>query len=74
MILGHESSGQVVEVADDCILRKIGDRVAVEPGVPCRYCNYCREGMYNLCNVRLDFYGGPILTMSENVICCDTAN
>ncbi|KAG8335549.1 hypothetical protein J6590_064830 [Homalodisca vitripennis] len=26
-----------------------GDRVAVEPGVPCRLCRYCKEGRYNLC-------------------------
>lgn len=28
---------------------KPGDRVAIEPGVPCRHCNYCRSGSYNLC-------------------------
>lgn len=28
---------------------KVGDRVAIEPGVPCRHCNYCRDGEYNLC-------------------------
>lgn len=49
MILGHESSGEVVECAADCKERKVGDRVALEPGVPCRHCSYCREGMYNLC-------------------------
>ena len=26
-----------------------GDRVAVEPGVPCRLCRFCKEGQYNLC-------------------------
>lgn len=26
-----------------------GDRVAVEPGVPCDKCFLCREGRYNLC-------------------------
>ena len=25
------------------------DRVAIEPGVPCRCCNYCKGGRYNLC-------------------------
>lgn len=49
MILGHESSGEVVECAKDCVQRKAGDRVAIEPGTPCRHCAYCREGMYNLC-------------------------
>lgn len=26
-----------------------GDRVAIEPGVPCGKCKYCKEGVYNLC-------------------------
>ena len=26
-----------------------GDRVAIEPGVPCRYCDLCKTGKYNLC-------------------------
>ena len=26
-----------------------GDRVALEPGVPCKSCLYCKEGRYNLC-------------------------
>lgn len=28
---------------------KPGDRVAIEPGVPCRHCDFCRSGSYNLC-------------------------
>ena len=26
-----------------------GDRVAIEPGVPCRQCRLCKSGRYNLC-------------------------
>ena len=26
-----------------------GDRVAVEPGVPCRVCEDCKKGKYHLC-------------------------
>lgn len=26
-----------------------GDRVAVEPGIPCRVCALCKRGRYNLC-------------------------
>lgn len=28
---------------------KVGDRVAIEPGVPCRICDHCKTGVYNLC-------------------------
>lgn len=28
---------------------KTGDRVAIEPGVPCRLCDHCKNGRYNLC-------------------------
>lgn len=33
--LGHESSGVVVDVGPDVTLWKKGDRVAIEPGIPC---------------------------------------
>jgi D-xylulose reductase len=49
MVLGHESSGIVVEVGKDVTQVKKGDRVAMEPGIPCRLCTRCREGKYNLC-------------------------
>ncbi|XP_003388020.1 PREDICTED: sorbitol dehydrogenase-like [Amphimedon queenslandica] len=31
------------------LLLLLGDRVAIEPGVPCRTCSYCKGGRYNLC-------------------------
>ena len=49
IILGHESSGEVVEVGSKVKSFKVGDRVALEPGIPCRKCNYCKTGRYNLC-------------------------
>lgn len=49
IILGHETAGTVVDVGDDVIGHAIGDRVAIEPGVPCGTCVQCRGGHYNLC-------------------------
>lgn len=50
MILGHESGGVVVEAGSKVKNVKVGDRVAVEPGVPCRRCDHCRSGEYYLCS------------------------
>ena len=33
-----------------CADIRLGDRVAVEPGVPCENCFLCRDGRYNLCD------------------------
>lgn len=49
MIIGHESSGTVAKLGKNVKNLKVGDRVAIEPGVPCRMCTYCKEGRYNLC-------------------------
>lgn len=48
-ILGHEVSGTVVETGDGVTDLAVGDRVALEPGIPCGKCSMCRTGRYNLC-------------------------
>jgi len=49
MILGHEAAGIVAKVGEGVTSLSVGDRVAIEPGVPCRSCGYCKTGVYNLC-------------------------
>jgi L-iditol 2-dehydrogenase len=68
LVLGHESSGQIVEVGKGVSPARVGHRVAIEPGEPCRRCDQCRAGRYNLCpNIR--FHGTPPVdgTLSEFV-------
>ncbi|KAK8247322.1 chaperonin 10-like protein [Phyllosticta capitalensis] len=55
-ILGHEAAGIVLKCGPDVQDFKPGDRVAVEPGVPCGACFLCRSGRYNLCEA-VEFAG-----------------
>lgn len=58
--LGHESGGIVIAIGEGVHNVKVGDRVAIEPGVPCgkATCNFCLTGQYNLCP-SVDFYSVP---------------
>lgn len=59
IIIGHETLGIIVgigsEVTQDI---KVGDRVAIEPQIPCGKCYLCTSGDYNLC-LDVDFLGMP---------------
>lgn len=49
LVMGHEATATVVQIGSDVKMLKEDDRVAVEPGVPCRRCARCIEGQYHLC-------------------------
>jgi|SRR5690554_3690876 len=57
-ILGHECAGVILEVGEEVESIVPGDRVAVEPGIPCRVCRYCKKGQYNICP-DMKFLGTP---------------
>ena len=48
-MLGHECAGTVVEVGANVKDLKVGDKVALEPGITCGQCEFCKAGKYNLC-------------------------
>ena len=58
LILGHESAGRVAAVGSEVTKHAVGDRVCLEPGVPCGRCRECRAGRYNLC-ADVSFFGTP---------------
>ncbi|WP_236796701.1 NAD(P)-dependent alcohol dehydrogenase [Amycolatopsis sp. GM8] len=58
LVLGHEPSGVVVARGSDATVHEIGQRVGLEPGVPCTMCAQCKAGRYNLCP-RMRFFGTP---------------
>lgn len=49
LIQGHESAGTIVEVGSAVDEYEPGDRVAINPGIPCGHCRYCKRGRLNLC-------------------------
>ena len=50
-ILGHESSGEIVEVGERVTGFSVGDRVAIGSDVPCGECDVCRAGYGNNCRI-----------------------
>lgn len=49
IVLGHEVSGEVAKIGSEVTNVAVGDRVAIEPGTPCRDCGECKAGRYHLC-------------------------
>lgn len=48
-MLGHECAGVVTEIGKNVKNLKVGDKVALEPGITCGKCEACKSGHYNLC-------------------------
>lgn len=58
MVLGHESAGVIEGVGSEVDPARVGQRVSIEPGVPCFTCRECLAGRYNLCPDMV-FYATP---------------
>jgi len=54
VILGHEFSGEIVEIGKDVKNFSVGDRVVAEPNTGgCGSCDYCRTGRMHMCKEKL---------------------
>jgi len=49
IILGHEYAGEVAALGSKVTNFKLGDRVTVDPNIPCHQCELCRAGLPHLC-------------------------
>ena len=73
MIIGHESAGTVVDVGDGVDRSRVGELVALEPGVPCRTCTQCLQGRYNLCPQVVFFATPPVDGSISRYVTIDAA-
>ena len=48
-VLGHEITGEIVEIGDGVEDYKVGGRVFVSHHVPCNQCRYCKSGHHTAC-------------------------
>jgi len=67
-IIGHEVSGEIVEVGQNVQTFRTGQRVAVAPAVPCGQCHFCKKGYPSMCDnlapIGYHFDGGFAQLMS----------
>jgi 6-hydroxycyclohex-1-ene-1-carbonyl-CoA dehydrogenase len=59
LILGHEISGTIAEVAPDVTTFKVGDRVLLPAVMACGECGSCREGRGNVCE-NMQMFGNNV--------------
>lgn len=56
--VGHEAAGDVIKTGKSVTRVKAGDRIAIEPAMPCRECDQCKSGRPHTCR-KLRFLGCP---------------
>jgi 2-desacetyl-2-hydroxyethyl bacteriochlorophyllide A dehydrogenase len=49
IIRGHEFVGEIVELGANITKFKKGDKIVVDPNIPCMNCSQCRNGRVHLC-------------------------
>ena len=50
LVLGHEATGEIVEIGEGVKRFNKGDRVFVSHHVPCNTCHYCLNGNHTVCD------------------------
>lgn len=56
--VGHEGAGIVEKVGKKVTRVKPGDRIAIDPAMPCFQCDQCKAGRFHTCR-KLRFLGCP---------------
>ena len=48
-VLGHEITGRLIAVGEHVSPERLGERVTIEPNIPCETCHLCTRGLGRLC-------------------------
>ena len=56
IIPGHEFAGEVISYGKNVHDWKVGDKAAAAPLIPCNECEWCKKGIYSLCE-KYRYYG-----------------
>ena len=49
-IIGHEGLGYIDAIGEGVANRVTGEKIVIEPNIPCRKCKYCLSGRGNICS------------------------
>lgn len=49
MVLGHEITGRIAATGANAQTQRLGERVVVEPNIPCGTCTLCMRGLGRIC-------------------------
>lgn len=62
MVLGHEVTGRIVAIGANVDEQRLGERVTIEPNIPCGTCTLCMRGLGRICvskqSIGLTRWGG----------------
>lgn len=56
IVPGHEFAGKIISVGKDVKGWKVGDKASAAPLLPCNKCEWCKKGIYSLCE-NYKYYG-----------------
>ncbi|MGH3191160.1 MAG: zinc-dependent alcohol dehydrogenase [Streptosporangiaceae bacterium] len=64
---GHEAFGEIVAIGPGVAAERIGQRVAIEPNVPCFACPACKSGLTSACPDRRSLGFSAPGTLAERI-------
>jgi len=68
IVMGHEAAGEVAEVGDRSGVFRTGDRVAINPLIPCLECYPCRRGWFHICDAMITL-GSAMRVFHDGTMC-----